>query len=98
MAALGINLPIGNVYIGALKALITKPIGMLMKYRRALYSHLSRNAGGLSEYGYDSWGTPIGMPADFDYTERYGRPLYLNDRYRDEYSNYVNYVKDIYGS
>lgn len=98
MAALGVNTPLGNLVIGTLKSLIDKPIGMLSRNRKMLYSHLSRNAGGMFDYGYDSWGTPIGMPAEVDYTERNGRPQYLTDRYRDEYPNYVEYVKQIYGS
>ena len=98
MAALGIDTPLGNFYIGTLKSLIDNPIGVLLKSRRALYSHLSRNAGGLFEYGYDSWGTPIGMTSEPNYTEIYGNPTYLSDKFRDEYPNYINYIKDIYGS
>ena len=97
MALADINLPLISRYIGTLKTLVSEPVGLYMKSRTHLYSNLVRNAGGLYDYGYDSWGTSIGDLAIPDYVSRVGNATYLNDNVRDAYPNYVNYVRETYG-
>ena len=98
MAALNIDFPLINQYIGTLRSLINRPIGVWLKSRTYLYSNLVRNTGGLYGYDYDGWGTPIGSLADPYMNERVGRPTYLNDVDRDQFSNYAKYVEAMYQS
>ena len=97
MALGDISLPLISRYIGTLKTLISEPVGLYIKSRTHMYSNIVRNAGGLYDYGVDSWGTPIGELAIPDLVARIGNATYLNDNVRDAYPNYVNYVRETYG-
>lgn len=71
-----------------------RPIGIVGKNYDFIKSTLSRNIG-TSVFSYDGYGTPISMLADTELNEK-AIPWYKMDEYKNRYSNYLEYVNDIY--
>ena len=73
---------------------MARPIGIVGKNYNYIKATLQSNIGnGL--FNYDGYGTPIGSLSDPYLTSRY-IPWFIEDNYKKRYSNYLDYVNDMY--
>lgn len=76
-----------------------RPIGLLSKSYDFLYNNLTRNIGNVEfEYGFDGYGTQIGEVADPFYNTISQTPWFISDNDKNSYSNYIDYIKAVYGA
>lgn len=71
-----------------------RPIGIVSKNYDFIKSTLNRNIGS-GIFSYDGYATPISMLADTELTSD-SIPWYKMDKYKESFSNYLEYMNDIY--
>ena len=74
-----------------------RPISLIQKNYGFMRKNLERNMGS-EEYTYDGYWAPKGKPYDPYYKTDNFVPSYLSDAEKNASSNYIEYVKNIYGA
>ena len=77
--------------------LMERPIGIVAKNYDFMLDHIYRNIGNRDHF-YDGYGTPIGEMANPFYNTIVSPPWFLLDDDKNMYSNYIEYVKGVYGA
>ena len=74
-----------------------KPIGLYQKSYDIMMHHLYRNIGN-REFTYDGYGDAIGELSNPFYNMTHFVPWFLTDEDKNSKSNYLDYVRDVYGA
>ena len=77
--------------------LMSRKIGLVANSYDYMIEQLSRNIGN-SDHFYDGYGTPIGHLANPYYNSIVTPPWFILDKNKNEYSNYIEYIKGVYGA
>lgn len=74
-----------------------RPISLIQKNYGFMRKNIERNMGN-EEYTYDGYWAPKGKPYDPYYKTDNFVPSYLSDAEKNSVSNYIEYVKKVYGA
>ena len=77
------------------REILAKPIGIVRKNHKTIEKTLQRNIGN-RDYKFDGFGTAISDNSQTDLNSRVF-PWFKLDNKRNDYSNYIDYMKDVYG-
>lgn len=80
-----------------LEILLQRPIGIVAKNYDFMLDHIYRNIGN-NDHFYDGYGTQIGYLANPFYNSIVSPPWFITDEEKNMFSNYIEYVKGIYGA
>lgn len=83
--------------INVLDSFVVRPIGLYNKSYQFMVEHLDRNIG-TGNFTYDGYSTPIGTLSNPYYNAIMETPWFINDDDKSSYSNYLDYIRGVYGA